>query len=485
MWELRRSETNRAVVCQILLLCSMIMLAMFPAHAGRLEAGSFTAHATNTGNPNPVRINFQQVFDTVPIVVALSDNNGSDAAAIRITGVNTTGFDELIIESDSFDGPHAAQNVHYLAVEPGRHVLPDGSIIEAGFSSISSVQHGNGVLGPEGWTTVSFSSPLPTTPSVIAQIQTANSETRTVANQTSQPFITAALENPGATGFRLALERSEVNGGPIPSAETIGWIAFPAGSSGAFPDVSSNVITWSSVNTALNIQGWGNGCFSNGFGQTSASAIVIAKKNTHIGGDGGWLRRCSLSSNIIGLTVDEDTARDSERNHTNEAASIIAFSDSFHALLEPDLSVTKTSVSFADTFGSGFALPGATVEYLITVQNSGNAPPNHDSMVLTETLPAQLGLVVSDFGAPGSGPIQYQDGTPASGLTCNFISFASASDCYSFSTDGANFNYIPVDGGDGTDPAVTHVRISPDGFMTPDTGSGATSFTLRFRGKID
>lgn len=463
----------------------MIMLAIFPAHAGRLEAGSFTAHATNTGNPNPVRVNFQQVFDTVPIVVALSDNNGPDAAAIRITGVSTTGFDELIIESDSFDGPHAAQNVHYLAVEPGRHVLPDGSIIEAGFSSVSSVQHGNGVSGPEGWTTVSFSSPLPIPPSVIAQIQTANSETRTVASQTSQPFITATLENPSVTGFRLALERSEVNGGPIPSAETVGWIAFPAGSSGTFPDIGSNVITWSSVNTALNIQGWGNGCFSNGFGLTSTSRIVVAKKNSHIGGDGGWLRRCSLNSNTIGLTVDEDTARDSERNHTNESASIIAFSRSFHALLEPNLSVTKTNVSFADPLGGDFALPGATVEYLITVQNGGNAPPNYDSMTLTETLPAQISLVIGDFGLPGSGPFQYQDGTSASGLTCNFISFASTTDCYSFSTDGTNFSHVPSDVGDGTDPAVTHVRITPTGYMAPDTGAGATSFTLRFRGRID
>lgn len=485
MWELRRFETFRAPIAWILLLCGMFGFAISPVQAGRLEAGSFTAHATNTGNSNPVRVSFQQAFDTIPIVVALSDSNGSDAAAIRITNISTTGFDELILESDSFDGPHASQSIHYVAIEPGRHVLPDGSIIEAGTASVSAVQHGAGVAGSESWAPISYSAPLPGTPGVIAQLQTANSETRTVATQTSQPFITAALNNLTTTGFQVALERSEVNGGPIPSAETIGWIAFPTGSSGTLPDVSSNTITWSGTNTSTNIRGWGDGCFTNLFGQTSGSAIVIAKKNSHLGGDGGWLRRCSISSSLIGLTVDEDTARDTERNHTAESASIIAFSGSFHALLEPNLSVTKTSVSFADTLGSDFALPGATVDYLITVQNSGNAPPNHDSMILTETLPAQLGLVVTDFGTPGSGPFQYQDGALAGGLTCNFISLASTTDCYSFSTDGTNFNHTPVDGGDGIDPAITHVRITPTGYMAPDTGGGATSFTLRFRGRID
>lgn len=456
-----------------------------PAHAGRLEAGSFTAHATNTGNPNPVRVNFQQAFDTVPVVVALSDSSGSDPAAIRITNITTTGFDELILESDSADGPHAAQNVHYLAVETGRYVLPDGSIFEAGRSSVSAVQHGSGVAGGESWAPIDFASPLPATPSVIAQLQTANSETRTVASQTSQPFITATLQYPTATGFQIALERSEVSGGPIPSAETVGWIAFPAGSSGTFPDVSSNTITWSGVNTSVNINGWDNGCYTNAFGMNSGSAIVVAKKNSHIGGDGGWLRRCSLSNTLIGLRVDEDTSRDAERSHTAESASIIAFSGSFHAVLKPSISVTKVRSSIADEFGTDLALPKATVEYLITVTNSGNAPPNYDSVIVTEVLPSGLSLIIDDIAGLDSGPVRYLDGSPVSGLTCEFSDFADMNDCFAFSIDGSDYTHEPTDIGDGTDPAITHIRIMPTGYMRPDTGSGPTSFTLSLKARIN
>ena len=161
------------------------------------------------------------------------------------------------------------------------------------------------------------------------------------------------------------------------------------------------------------------------------------------------------------------------------------FPAAFHALLEPDLSVSKTNVAFDDGYGGDFALPGGTVDYLITVQNSGNAPPNYDSVIVTEALPPELALVITDF-APGSGPVQYQDGSPASGLSCPFVNLLQHDGLFfAFSTDGTNFNHPPTDSGDGTDPAITHVRISPTGFMAPDTGSGATSFTLRFQGKIN
>lgn len=470
-------------------LCALSVSPAFlaPAEAGRFEAGSFTAHDT-FANPNPVRVTFQQPFDTVPIVVALADTAGNNSASIRITNISTTGFDELILEPDNWDGRHIAQNVHYIAVEPGRHVLPDGQIVEAGRLNTAATQFGSGVAGTASWQSVSFSALLPGTPSVIAQIQTANSETQAVANVPSRPHITAILQNLNSAGFQVALERSQANSGPVPSSETIGWIAFPANLNGAFPDTSGTSITWSTVNTGATIRGWDNGCFTSGFGQTSGSRIVVAKKTSRNNADGGWFRRCSISNSTIGLRVDEDRDQDNERSVAAadaETASIIAFSRSFHALLEPDISASKVHLTFEDPFGGEFALPEAVVEYLITVENDGNAPPNHDSLILTEALPSSLSLVVSDIAGPGSGPIQFQDGTPGSGLAYSFGGFGNFADSVDFSTDGVNFNYSPSDSGDGTDPAVTHIRIQPAGFMAANTGSGAPSFEIRLKGKIN
>jgi len=472
----------QAAILVALLVCAGLV---FPssASAGRIEAGTFTAHDTFS-NPDPVRIPFQQPFDTVPVVIALVGVNGGNSATIRITNVTTTGFDELTIEPDSFDGRHIVEEVHYLAVEPGRHVLPGGFVIEAGLTTTAAVQHGAGVSGTMSWDSISFSSALPSIPSVLAQIQSANSETQSVAAAPSRPYITATLQAPSASGFQLALERSETQNGPIPSSEQVGWIAFPAGSGGSFPDTGGSSITWNALTTSRNIAGYDDGCFTNSLGLTSASAIVVAKKVTRFGGDGGWLRRCSLTSSAIGLTVDEDTSRDTERNHTTEQASILAFSQSFHANLAAALNITKARTGVTNTLGSDFALPDALVDYQILVSNVGNAPPNEDSVVVTEQLPIELALSLADFGAPGTGPVQFAQGSTPSNLNCTFAAFSSASDCYDFSTDGSDYSYEPSDSGNGTDPNVRYIRIRPSGFMAANLGSGAPSFELRFRTQI-
>ncbi|MEL7197465.1 MAG: hypothetical protein AAGL10_04040 [Pseudomonadota bacterium] len=462
-------------------------LVYHPASAGRIEAGTFTAHDT-FDNQNPVRVTFQQPFDTPPIVVALPSQNGNNSASIRITNVGTDGFDELILEPDNWDGRHIVMTVPYVAIEPGRHVLPDGTVIEAGFSDISNVQFGSGFTGGvASFANVNFSSPLASIPMILHQIQTANSETRNVANQSSRPHITSLSQNPTTFGFQLALERSQANSGPFPSTERVGWIALPNGTSGSFPNTAGTSINWASSTTSATIRGWDDGCFPFSHGQSGGNPIVIAKKATRNNGDGGWLRYCTINGTTISLRVDEDRDQDNERGIATgdaESAAILSFSQSFHANLAASLDITKLRTSTDDGAGSAFATPDAIVTYLITVTNSGNAPPNLGTVIVTEELPAELDLVVADFGGPGSGPIAFANGSPPAGMTCGFTSFASTTDCYSFSTDGVDFTYTPADSGDGTDPNVRYVRAQPSGFMNGDTGSGDPQFTLNLRARI-
>lgn len=457
--------------------------------AGRLEAGTFTAHDTfPAGARDPVRVSFQQTFDVPPIVVALSDQRGGDSASIRISNVTTTGFDELIIEVDNFDGRHISQQVQYIAVEPGRHVLPDGTIIEAGFTNTSATQFGSGVAGTASFTNVSFSKPFTSTASVISQLQTFNSETRDVANQASRPHITSLAIAPSSTGFQLALERSQANSGPIPSVETVGWIAFPAGQNGTIPAVTGADVTWSSVNTSANIRGTSNGCFTQSFGQTSGSRVAVAKKITRNNPDGGWLRYCSLSSTTIGVRVEEDRDQDRERALSvaqSEAASIIAFNRPFHSNLDADINVTKISENFSGFGGANnFALPDGMFEYVIEISNSGNSRPNFDTVVALDSLPSQVKLVVDDIDGPGSGPIEFTDGSVASALNYNFSGLGDLLDSLEFSQDGSDFSYIPVDSGDGTDPNITHIRVRLFGAMAPANSGSPSSAELRFKTKI-
>ncbi|MEL7188254.1 MAG: hypothetical protein AAGK17_01775 [Pseudomonadota bacterium] len=459
-----------------------------PAFAGRIEAGTFTAHDTLGTNQTPDFVAFQQPFDVPPIVIVISNSNGGQSASVRITNITTAGFDELILEPDGWDGRHLAMVTQYIAVEPGRHVLPDGTIIEAGRNSVSAVQFGTGFTGgTASWGSINFSSPLPSTPTVIHQLQTANSETRNVAQVTSRPHITSIAQNPTATGFQVALERSQANSGPFPVAEDVGWIAFPQGGTGSFPDINGTTINWSAVTSGFFLRGWDEGCQSTGIGLTATTPVAVAKKLSRNNSDGGWLRNCAVGSNSTTLRVDEDTDQDGERSIAAgdaERVGIIAFSQAFHANLAASLGITKLRTSTDDGNGGDFATPDAVVTYQITVTNSGNAPPNLGSVIVTEELPAELDFVVTDFSGPGSGPVAFSNGSPTTGMTCTFISLASTTDCISFSQDGSDYSYVPSDSGDGTDPNVRFVRIQPSGFMNGNTGSGAPRFTLNLRARV-
>lgn len=474
----------------VLTLVFGLIWAAAPVHAGRIEAGHFTAHATAGGGGSPRRVNFQQTFDVAPIVIAIASTQGNHSATIRITNVSTTGFDELTIEADNWDGTHVAMNIHYIAVEPGRHVLPDGTVIEAGRTALSNVQFGTGFSGSTAsWQNVAFSAALQSTPVVLHNLQTANSETRNVPSQTSRPFITSIASNPSISGFRLALDRSQANTGPWPSTETVGWVAFPSAETGSFLDTGNGQIDWSTVTTSATVRGMDNGCtsYQHGLSAVASQVVAVAKKITRNNADGGWFRYCAINGQNISLLIDEDRDQDNERSVTGgdqESAAIIAFSRSFHALLEPELNVTKARTATDDGQGGDFSIPGALVDYMIAVSNSGNSPPNANSVMVTEALPDALDLVVTGYSGPSTSPVSFEQGSPASNLNCPFISLSSTSDCVEFSTDGINFGYAPVDSGDGTDPAVRYIRVRPSGFMLGDTGSGAPSFTLKLQARV-
>jgi uncharacterized repeat protein (TIGR01451 family) len=154
----------------------------------------------------------------------------------------------------------------------------------------------------------------------------------------------------------------------------------------------------------------------------------------------------------------------------------------------PSLLVVKTSMVIDDPINNGTnpkAIPGGTVRYLIGTTNSGTGGADTDTVVVTDAIPASTALRVSDFDGLTNGPVQFVDGTPNSGLTYAFASLADPSDDVSFSNDGGvTFSYAPVAIANGTDPAVTHIRVNPKGLFVGDTGAGAPNFQIFFKAVI-
>lgn len=166
-------------------------------------------------------------------------------------------------------------------------------------------------------------------------------------------------------------------------------------------------------------------------------------------------------------------------NPSNQSIAIHDFT--FCTPADPDLSVSKISSIIADPVNGATnpkAIPGATVEYLITVTNSGLGPAGTDSVVVWDDGPVDAKMCLI---ARAGGPVIFADPGNNSGLTYSFSSLGSGLDDLEFSNnDGVSFTYTPTDDGSGCDGAITDFRVNPGGAL-----SAGGNFTITVRYEIE
>ena len=150
----------------------------------------------------------------------------------------------------------------------------------------------------------------------------------------------------------------------------------------------------------------------------------------------------------------------------------------------PSLSVTKVVSSFSDPVNNTTnpkSIPGAVKLYAVQVANQGTGAVDNNSMLVVDKIPVNTRMYVGDLGAPGSGPVQFVNGSPSSALTWTFTALNSNTDDLDFSNDGGvTWTYVPVPDTSGGDAAITDIRMRPKGLM-PGQSSGNPSFQLQFR----
>ncbi len=144
-----------------------------------------------------------------------------------------------------------------------------------------------------------------------------------------------------------------------------------------------------------------------------------------------------------------------------------------NAINKAKLAITKTSSVVSDPVNGTTnpkLIPGAIVDYNITITNAGTGPVDLSTVVINDPIPANLATFV------GANAVTFVDGTPSSGLA-----FAYPANVTWTRTGGLPL----VPDGAGYDGAVTNVRIAPTGTMLAATVGGQPSFTIRFRARIN
>lgn len=445
-----------------------------PLHAWKTEAAAFTTH--NTFNDKSWQnISFRQTYSTIPVVVTIPTTSGGDPSTTRVRNVSTAGFEVNPVEVYARDGPHVAMSSVYFAIEPGVHILPDGTIIEAGFVETNRSQQASNVGGVSSWENVTLRHNFGSPPTIVAAIQTMNNETgengALPPYVSSLPWMTVAIDNISGNAFNVALERSESSQGSIFQTEKIGYVAISQGASGSFTDNSGATIQYLGDTSSTTIRGWSDGDTIHNYSTPfSSPPLSVFSKNTRNNPDGGWLRRNSVTTATnIRLRVDEDTDNDNERaiSAANaEAAGILSFSGAFDVDFPPGFSMQKSAEVISDPVNGTSnpkAIPGAVVEYTLLVTNTGFDYTDSGQFAITDTLPPDTNFVVSDIPGGAGGPIRFTDGSNSSGTSWSYAGLPSLTDSIDFSSDGTNYNYVPSADGEGADSAITHIRLRPQG----------------------
>ncbi len=142
------------------------------------------------------------------------------------------------------------------------------------------------------------------------------------------------------------------------------------------------------------------------------------------------------------------------------------------------LGMTKAWVVVSDPLNGTTnpkAIPGALINYSITVTNSGPGTVDTGTIVIVDPLPMQVMAYVAGT------PIAFTDGAVASGLT-----FAYPANVTWTRAVGGNsvFTYTPVADANGFDTLVTGIRLAPGGTMAGATLTSQPSFTLTFTARV-
>ncbi|WP_210459041.1 DUF6701 domain-containing protein [Vibrio crassostreae] len=311
-------------------------------------------------------IEFENTYDSAPLVFVMSTVNASrsnfdsktteypsdlrvwsvsssqatikqllpphDAACVRLRKNNNGQWRCSNNSSDPLveyvDAP--MENIDYLVIEPGVLEFDSGAKLVAGTvdynRTYSNAGGGSNKRKLVRFSDFGLSSNFSSSPGVLVQIQSLRNM------QGSAPvWLTPIALNPTTSAFNLVLDRSEVSSNAQLARNE--QVAFVAGLGEGFINGQKFWLGQGSTSNTLNIDDRvikpiTEGCqLVQDFSASGFSGIptLLASKRTRNGNNGGWLRRCSVSTTGVALINEEDMARDDERAHVVEPYSYFLF----------------------------------------------------------------------------------------------------------------------------------------------------------------
>ncbi len=465
-WHVSYSCTNNAVTAPIVTLSSSLgtqtsSLTLNAKKALSANAGGNVASA----NLGPGAVVGQTVFyDTTysfgsssagdEVFLQPAGNTSFNSACFRlsktqitasaINGVPLNATNQLYFVSSTANGNGASVSVRYWF----QYLCASTSTIARPYAQLTSGTQLKYTGNYDGSGSIAVSYPGATNPFTISKTA---SITSFLAGTATVVTYTVTISNPSANETYLGKITDT-----LPAGVTFGALASGSGVTAT----NSSTMPASGATGTITFTGKLNQSYL-----LPAGGTVVLKYTATVPGTAG-----SYINNAFGTFGTSTT--------TPVATATVTVSN------PQPLGVTKGSTAHTDPVNGAInpkLIPGGFLTYLINVENPNVVALGTDSLIITDPTATNLHFSVADFGAAGSGPAIFTNGSSASALTYSFISLASQTDDIDFSNNGGlTWTYVPAPAIDGTDSNVNTVRIRPKGAM-----AAASSFSVSFRYRIN
>ena len=299
-----------------------------------LVGPSIAETGSNVLDHTGIRVNTQRSYET-PVVIAFVptedflNSEDVDPLNVRVSDVDGTGFTLQLQEPNYLDGATAGELVTYMVVEAGTHVLPDGTLLEAG--TLESDK-----LSSQGFESVAFDAAFDGAPVALGQVQTDN----------GPDFVTTRQRDADADGFEITMQEEELRNDGSHVSETLGWVAIEAGNG------TAGEVDWQ----AGSIAGVTEAVTTASLGAGMNDAYALAALSSFNGPDPAWVsgndpqngRDGGPPSPGLEISVEEDTSQDAEIRHNAETVDYFVFKEAGEIASAPIREIAETGTLSLD-----------------------------------------------------------------------------------------------------------------------------------------
>jgi len=342
-WQLPDATMERPIPGSYLSPYTNTVTPLGPAGEFVMENGNAMQVGLVNATTSWQTINFDSPFASTPIVLSqIASVNDASAVITRIRNVSTTSFEVLIQEESANDGVHAAELVHWVAMEKGIHTSGGSRKFVA--DNTGTVIDWND--GSWGWHWVNYGLSWTDTKAIFADYQTYNDAT---------PYSIRSSNLDNEWGWSL-ISREDVY--------LADWMAHPAEDAGYFVSRTGNLLddTGQIIGEIIRVNhatssatDWDNVAFANSY----VNPIIIAKPASFVNDENGDVRISNITS--VGCQIQFDEWDSYDGVHPEETFSIMVIDGENLTVVAPptsgggsydtsDISVGCDSIPAAPTY---------------------------------------------------------------------------------------------------------------------------------------